>query len=61
MQKDGAVMVVNIVHPSNAETEMAVRFVGKCTDIREEQFLKIPAAMVVIQYGSVTTLKELHS
>jgi len=38
VEKDGALMVVNSEHPSNAKREMAARFVGKRREVREEQF-----------------------
>ena len=47
-------MVVNLENPSNTESEMAVRFVGRCTDAREEQFSKTRIPIV-------TEPKEEHS
>ena len=69
-------MLINLEHPSNTESEMAVRVVGMCTDAREEQFSKPRTPIVtepkeeykkktypssdIILGDNVTQLKEEH-
>lgn len=36
MEKDDALMVVKLEHPSNVLIEMEVRFGGKFTDVKDE-------------------------
>lgn len=59
VEKDGALMVVNLEHPSNAMTEMEVGIFGMCTEVSEGQLSNIQCPMVVMD-GSVTDFNDEH-
>lgn len=58
MEKDEAVTVV--VHPSNADGEMALRFVGKCTEDKEGHWKNTRWPIVVTIEGNITEDNDVH-
>ena len=59
MEKDGALMVVNSEHPSNAEIDMALRF-GITIEVRDVQLWNTRAPIVVTEFGITIEMRDVQ-
>jgi len=58
VEKDGPLMIFNFAQPSNALAEMAKRFTGNSTEIKDKQFLKVSSQIVVMLGGSTSEVNN---
>jgi len=60
VEKEDALMTLNLVQSSNALHEIEWRFSGKCTEVKDIHPPKASSPMVVILDGSVIDASDEH-